>query len=91
MIMSSFAILRGPVTHFKHICSMERLPFTLAYFGSLVGTLYFSIFARSYILSIVFIVIQIIALVWYFFGNFPSGGRTMLSTFGFMGRSMLPT
>ncbi|KAK4051475.1 protein transport protein sft2 [Microbotryomycetes sp. JL221] len=40
---SRFAILQGPVAHIKHIFTAERLPFTGAYVGSLVGTLYFAV------------------------------------------------
>jgi len=57
-------MIRGPMTHLKHIFSYERLPFSLLYFGSLIGTLWFSIFAHSYIFSILFVVLQIAALVW---------------------------
>lgn len=41
-IVFSFALLLGPVSHLKHQFSRERLPFTLAYFGSLIATLYFA-------------------------------------------------
>ncbi|CAI2177498.1 1154_t:CDS:2 [Funneliformis geosporum] len=43
LIISSFALLHGPLTHLKHILSRERLPFTVAYLGSLIATLYFVI------------------------------------------------
>lgn len=36
----SFSLLWGPVNHVKHLCSLERLPFTAAYFGSMFATLY---------------------------------------------------
>lgn len=36
----SFSLLWGPVNHAKHLCSMGRLPFTAAYFGSMFATLY---------------------------------------------------
>lgn len=52
------------MTHLKHIFSYERLPFSLLYFGSLIGTLYFSIFAHSYIFSIIFVILQMGALLW---------------------------
>ena len=38
-----FSILIGPITHIKHLASRERLPFSLAYVGSLAATLYFAL------------------------------------------------
>ncbi|CAJ0905951.1 9592_t:CDS:1, partial [Entrophospora sp. SA101] len=38
-----FALLHGPMAYLKHVTSRERLPFSIAYFGSLVATLYFAI------------------------------------------------
>lgn len=43
LFMLGFAILAGPVAHFKHITSPERLPFTAAWLGSLGLTLFFAI------------------------------------------------
>nr|CAG8544880.1 6622_t:CDS:2 [Entrophospora candida]CAG8618063.1 14116_t:CDS:2 [Entrophospora candida] len=43
MIIISFALLHGPMAYLKHVTSRERLPFSIAYFGSLVATLYFAI------------------------------------------------
>lgn len=43
LFMAGFAILQGPLAHLKHIFSSERLPFTAAYFGSLVLTLIFAL------------------------------------------------
>ena len=39
----SFSLLWGPTNHIKHLFSMERLPFTATYFGTMLATLYFSI------------------------------------------------
>ncbi|CAG8637482.1 12790_t:CDS:2, partial [Cetraspora pellucida] len=43
LVLSSFALLHGPLAHLQHIFSRERLPFTIAYLGSMVATLYFAI------------------------------------------------
>lgn len=43
LFMAGFAILQGPLAHLKHIFSSERLPFTAAYFGSLILTLIFAL------------------------------------------------
>jgi len=37
---TSFAFLRGPMTHIKALISRERLPFTAAYVLSILATLY---------------------------------------------------
>lgn len=43
LFMGGFSVLMGPVAHFKHLISPERLPFTAAYFGSLGLTLFFAV------------------------------------------------
>lgn len=47
LFMVGFAVLQGPVAHLKHIFTPDRLPFTLAYFGSLILTLFFALVASS--------------------------------------------
>ncbi|CAB3990095.1 transport SFT2-like [Paramuricea clavata] len=42
--LGSFSLLWGPYHHFKHLISVERLPFTVTYFGSMSATLYVAIF-----------------------------------------------
>lgn len=43
LMLLSVALLRGPWAHVKHMMSIERLPFTAAYIGTMVLTLYFSL------------------------------------------------
>ena len=38
-----FSVLIGPINHIKHLVSRERLPFSIAYLGSLGLTLYFAL------------------------------------------------
>ncbi|KAJ3505731.1 hypothetical protein NMY22_g17480 [Coprinellus aureogranulatus] len=38
LVMFGFSVLIGPVNHFKHLVSKERLPFSVVYFGSLALT-----------------------------------------------------
>lgn len=88
----SFSVLWGPVSHMKHLFSKERLPFTLTYFGSLFITLYFALNVcliasnrtlivffqvKSTLLTALFAVIQVIALIWYVVSYLP-GGQTGL-------------
>ncbi|KAH9490813.1 hypothetical protein Btru_032468 [Bulinus truncatus] len=79
-VLSSFALLWGPVHHLKHLFSLGRLPFTTAYFGAMFATLYFSLWVQSTILTVIFAVAQIIALVWYLVSYIP-GGQTGLKFF----------
>ncbi|XP_077510840.1 vesicle transport protein SFT2C isoform X1 [Amblyomma americanum] len=45
-IISSFALLRGPMNHMKQLFSLKMLPFTTAYFGTTFATLYFALVVR---------------------------------------------
>lgn len=76
----SFAALWGPVHHFKHLFSGNRLPFTIVYFFTIGATLYFSMWKRSYFMTILCAVIQILAMVWYIISYIP-GGQTGLKFF----------
>ncbi|TYH75099.1 hypothetical protein ES332_D05G449800v1 [Gossypium tomentosum] len=57
-IIGSFFALRGPKNQLAHMSSKERLPFTLGFIGSMVGTIYVSMVLHSYILSVLFSVLQ---------------------------------
>ena len=47
----SFSLLWGPVNHVKHLCSLERLPFTAAYFGSMFATLYMAMIVSIHVVK----------------------------------------
>ncbi|KAF3638548.1 putative mads box protein [Capsicum annuum] len=72
-IIGSFFALRGPKNQFAHMFSKERLPFTLGFMGSMIGTLYVSMALHSYILSVLFSVLQVMALAYYAISYFPGG------------------
>ncbi|KAH0707806.1 hypothetical protein KY289_012882 [Solanum tuberosum] len=57
-IIGSFFALKGPKNQLTHMTSKERLPFTALFIGSMVGTIYVSMVLHSYILSVLFSVIQ---------------------------------
>ncbi|MBA0580424.1 hypothetical protein Gorai_022640, partial [Gossypium raimondii] len=57
-IIGSFFALRGPKNQLAHMSSKERLPFTIGFIGSMVGTMYVSMVLHSYILSVLFSVVQ---------------------------------
>ncbi|XP_050944288.1 protein transport protein SFT2-like isoform X1 [Cucumis melo] len=59
-IIGSFFALKGPKNQLAHMFSKERLPFTVIFIGSMLGTLYVSMGLHSYILSVFFSVLQVI-------------------------------
>ncbi|XP_072990340.1 protein transport protein sft2-like [Typha latifolia] len=72
-IVGSFFALKGPKNQLAHMSSKERLPFTLGFVGSMVGTIYVSMVLHSYILSVLFSVVQVLALAYYAVTYFPGG------------------
>jgi hypothetical protein len=77
LVMFGFSVLIGPINHVKHLISKERLPFSAVYFGSLGCTLYFSLVAHSYLFSLIFGAVQVVALVAYVLAYFPGGTQTL--------------
>lgn len=73
MIVGSFFALKGPRNQLAHMTSRERIPFTLVFIGSMVGTIYVSMVLHSYILSVVFSGLQVLALAYYAISYFPGG------------------
>jgi len=75
--LSSFSMLWGPTNHLKHLINIDRLPFSITYVITLFGTIYYSIWIRSYFFTITFVLLQIGALVWYIVSYIPGGARGM--------------
>ncbi|KAJ1830761.1 protein transport protein sft2 [Coemansia sp. RSA 2711] len=91
--ISGIALLRGPRAHTKHLLSRERLLFTVSYFASVFFTLFFSAIMHTYLGTLLCVIVQIIALVWYVVSYFPGGTDGLQSTTrGLAGsaRSLLP-
>ncbi|XP_061197169.1 uncharacterized protein LOC133205382 [Saccostrea echinata] len=78
--ISSFSFLWGPVHHIKHLFSVSRLPFTAAYLGTMLATIYFSVWVKSTVLTVICAVLQVITLIWYVVSYIP-GGQTGLKFF----------
>lgn len=83
LMLASFSFLRGHTVFFKHLASLERLPFSASYGLSLVGTLYCSLVMGSYLLTLVFSLIQVVALA-YFLVSYIPGGTSALTFMGTM-------
>ncbi|XP_058111981.1 protein transport protein sft2-like [Magnolia sinica] len=58
-IVGSFFALKGSKNQLLHMFSRERLPFTVGFIGSMVGTIYVSMVLHSYVLSVFFSVLQV--------------------------------
>jgi len=71
----SFSMLWGPTNHLKHLINVERLPFTISYSITLFGTIYYSVWVKSYVFTLVFSILQIGALLWYVVSYIPGGAR----------------
>ncbi|KAF9085150.1 hypothetical protein BGX29_004683 [Mortierella sp. GBA35] len=81
LLMTSFALLKGPAAHLKALMSRERLPFTGAYLGSMIFVLYSSLVLNNQVLTIIGTVIEILALLYYFTSYSPfSGGSIRLGS-----------
>eukprot|EP00252_Welwitschia_mirabilis_P000991 TRINITY_DN10973_c0_g1_i1.p1 TRINITY_DN10973_c0_g1~~TRINITY_DN10973_c0_g1_i1.p1 ORF type:complete len:231 (-),score=29.93 TRINITY_DN10973_c0_g1_i1:20-712(-) len=77
LIIGSFFILKGPKNQCSHMISKERLPFTAVFIGSMALTLYVSMVLHSYLLSVIFSAVQVLALTYYVISYFPGGSAGM--------------
>ncbi|KAI9183464.1 protein transport protein sft2 [Blastocladiella emersonii ATCC 22665] len=93
LLFSSIGFLRGWPSHMAAVFAKDRWPFTVGYLLSLVGGLWSSVVIHSYILTILFIVIHTVALVWYYVSFLPGGPAGLRAMTGMLangGRSLLP-
>mmetsp|Transcript_30621 Transcript_30621/g.78163 ORF Transcript_30621/g.78163 Transcript_30621/m.78163 type:complete len:238 (-) Transcript_30621:330-1043(-) len=85
LIMAGFAQLRGWKQQLGHMMTRERLPFSVAYLGSIGATLYAALIMHSYLLSLLCSGLQVVTLLYYLMSYFPggtSGVRFVLGLFG---------
>jgi len=73
LIMSAFAALKGWKAQVSHMMQKERLPFSIGYISSMLGTLYAAMVMHSYLLSIICSAAQVVALLYYVMSYFPGG------------------
>uniref|UniRef100_A0A7S4ADK8 Vesicle transport protein n=2 Tax=Pseudo-nitzschia australis TaxID=44445 RepID=A0A7S4ADK8_9STRA len=74
--MGSFGIMKGPYEHFISMCTMERMPFTTIYLGSMMATLYLTCTKggmKGYTLVLISSGVQLVALLWYLVSFLPGG------------------
>lgn len=77
LFVISFGVLQGPVNYAMHLISPGRLLFTIMYFGSIILTLIFSLGFRSAILTLIAVIMQLIAALWYTVSYFPMGTQSL--------------
>ena len=71
--LGSFSFLWGPWTHLSHVLSLQRIPFTLGYLATLALTLYAAVGLHSTPLTLLFGILQMLALLWYTCSYVPGG------------------
>ncbi|CDJ39217.1 SFT2-like domain-containing protein, putative [Eimeria tenella] len=79
--LAALALLRGVAALSRHLVEPSRLPFTAVYFSSLFLTLYATLMAKSYVLTLVFSVLQLCGLTSFLVSYIP-GGSHMLKFMG---------
>eukprot|EP00917_Polyrhabdina_sp_WS-2016_P029864 GHVP01063615.1.p1 GENE.GHVP01063615.1~~GHVP01063615.1.p1 ORF type:complete len:239 (+),score=22.31 GHVP01063615.1:31-717(+) len=76
-IVMSLGVIKGFVPLFKHLITRERLPFTVAYFGSLIMTLVSTLWLHSYVLTLLCAIVQVFALASMVVSYFPGGVKAL--------------
>jgi len=82
--MASFGIMKGPKEHFISMCTLQRMPFTIIYLGSIMMTLYLTCTKggiKGYAAVLIASGVQLVALLWYLISFLPGGamGLQMIS------------
>jgi hypothetical protein len=85
--LTAFALLRGPRTTVVSLLQRDKLPFTAAYVGSLVLSLWSTLVVQSYFLILLAVVVQASAAIWYTSSYIPGGTAAA----GALGRMCLGT
>jgi len=83
LILSSLGVLRGFKQFATDMYNTERRYFSIAYFTSLLLTLYFSVMVQSYFMVLLLLIFQVVALLWFVISFFPGGSSSfslLLST-----------
>ncbi|CDK24688.1 unnamed protein product [Kuraishia capsulata CBS 1993] len=80
LFLVSFGVLQGFRKYAAHLFSVQRLPFTVTYFGSIVLTLVFCLVLRSVFLAFIACLVQMVAAIWYTVSYFPMGTRGLQVT-----------
>ena len=71
--LTGLSFWNGPQVYFNKIFEKQNLVKTVTLFASMFLSLWFSLVNKSYILSLVFCVIEFNAIMLYFCNTFPAG------------------
>merc|ERR1712032_1232220 len=82
-VLGSVAFLKGPRSFAGVVLQKDKLIFTGLYGVGLLGTLWATLIARSYLFTAIFALSQTTGLA-YFLASFVPGGRMVLNFFGRM-------
>ena len=84
-ILCSFGFLKGFYNYFiLDLLMGPRRLYALGYIGSIIISLYASVIAKSYLLTMFTLILEIVFLLYFICSSFP-GGKTGLSyIFGFI-------
>ncbi|XP_076183104.1 uncharacterized protein LOC143154912 [Ptiloglossa arizonensis] len=69
--LSSFCFLLGPLSYLKSLLTAERRCFSVSYFATLIGTLYFALHLQSTPLTVLCAVLQLIAMLSFLVSHIP--------------------
>ena len=71
--LTGLAFMNGPQQYMNKIFEKQNLVKTVTLFASMFLALWFSLVQKSYILSLIFCVIEFNAIMLYFCNSFPAG------------------
>ena len=71
-LIAGLAFLNGPITYIKKVTGDKKnLVASGVLFGSMIFSLYFSIIAGSYMMSLLFCFVELNAVLLFFCNTFP--------------------
>ena len=81
-ILVSFAFLQDPTEYLKSLFIGQNAAFSICYIVSLIISLYASVIAKLYILTLLATALQVVSLVWFVCSKFPGGmqGISMINS-----------
>lgn len=82
-IFCSFGFIYGFYSYIKHLFSSNRWPFTAAFLGTTMLTLYVAMVMRMYALTFPAVVLQLISTIAYVISYIPGGAGNVKSLVSF--------
>ena len=73
MLFASFGFVHGFYSYFRHLFSENRWPYSTAFLGTTLLTLYVSMIMKMYALTIPMAIIQFLAMIAYVVSYIPGG------------------